>query len=42
MATIILIIIVVLAVLVIGYIITTQRELVHLDELCKNATSQRH
>ena len=40
MATIILIIIVVLAVLVIGYIITTQRELVHLDELCKNATSQ--
>ena len=40
MATIILIIIVVLAVMVIGYIITTQRELVHLDELCKNATSQ--
>ena len=40
MATIILIIIVVLAVMVVGYIITTQRELVHLDELCKNATSQ--
>ena len=40
MATIILIIIVVLAVMVIGYIITTQRELVHLDELCKNAMSQ--
>ena len=40
MATIILIIIIVLAVLVVGYIITTQRELVHLDELCKNATSQ--
>ena len=40
MATIILIIVIVLAVLVIGYIITTQRELVHLDELCKNATSQ--
>ena len=40
MATIILIIIVVLAVMVIGYIITTQRELVHLDELCN--TSQKH
>ena len=40
MATIILIIVIVLAVMVIGYIITTQRELVHLDELCKNATSQ--
>ena len=40
MATIILIIIVVLAVMVVGYIMTTQRELVHLDELCKNATSQ--
>ena len=40
MATIILIIVIVLAVLVVGYIITTQRELVHLDELCKNATSQ--
>ena len=33
MATIILIIIIVLAILVVGYIITTQRELVHLDEL---------
>ena len=40
MATIILIVVIVLALLVVGYIISTQRELVHLDELCKNATSQ--
>ena len=36
----VLIIIIVLAVLVIGYFISTQRELVNLDELCKNALSQ--
>ena len=35
-----LIIIIVLAVIVIGYFISTQRELVNLDELCKNALSQ--
>jgi LemA protein len=40
MATIILFIVIALAVLVIGYIISTQREFVHLDELCKNAMSQ--
>ena len=40
MAIIILIVVIVLALLVVGYIISTQRELVHLDELCKNATSQ--
>ena len=40
MALIILIVVIVLALLVVGYIISTQRELVHLDELCKNATSQ--
>ena len=40
MATIILFIIVALAILVAGYIISTQREFVHLDELCKNAMSQ--
>lgn len=40
MAIIVLIVVIVLALLVAGYIITTQRELVHLDELCKNATSQ--
>ncbi len=34
------IIIVVLAVLVIGYFISTQRSLVNLDEMCKNALSQ--
>ena len=37
MATIILI---VLAVIVIGYFVSTQRSLVSLDELCKNALSQ--
>lgn len=35
-----LIIVIVLAVVVIGYFISTQRELVNLDELCKNALSQ--
>ena len=35
-----LIIIIVLVVLVIGYFISTQRELVNLDEMCKNALSQ--
>ena len=40
MATIILFIVIALAILVAGYIISTQREFVHLDELCKNATSQ--
>jgi LemA protein len=35
-----LIIIIVLAVIVIGYFIPTQRSLVNLDELCKNALSQ--
>ena len=35
-----LIIIIVLAVIVIGYFISTQRALVNLDELCKNALSQ--
>ena len=40
MAIIILIVVIVLALLVVGYIISTQRELVHLDELCKNATRQ--
>ena len=35
-----LIIIIVLAVIVIGYFISTQRSLVNLDELCKNALSQ--
>ena len=33
-------IIIVLAVIVIGYFISTQRSLVNLDELCKNALSQ--
>ena len=36
----VLIIIIVLAVIVIGYFISTQRTLVGLDELCKNALSQ--
>lgn len=40
MATIIIFIIIALAILVAGYIISTQREFVHLDELCKNAMSQ--
>ena len=35
-----LIVIIVLAVIVIGYFISTQRSLVNLDELCKNALSQ--
>ena len=35
-----LIIIIVLAVIVIGYFVSTQRSLVNLDELCKNALSQ--
>ena len=35
-----LIIIIILAVIVIGYFISTQRELVNLDEMCKNALSQ--
>ena len=35
-----LIIIIVLAVIVIGYFVSTQRSLVSLDELCKNALSQ--
>ncbi|MCR4922193.1 MAG: LemA family protein [Bacteroidaceae bacterium] len=34
------IILIVVAVVVIGYIISTQRSLVSLDELCKNALSQ--
>ena len=34
-----LIIIIILAVIVIGYFISTQRELVNLDEMCKNALS---
>ena len=33
-------VIVVLAIIVIGYFISTQRSLVNLDELCKNALSQ--
>ena len=36
----VLVIIIVLAVIVIGYFISTQRSLVNLDELCKNALSQ--
>ena len=36
----VLIIIIVLAVIVFGYFISTQRSLVSLDELCKNALSQ--
>ena len=35
-----LIIIIVLAVLIFGYFISTQRSLVNLDEMCKNALSQ--
>jgi len=35
-----LIILIVLAVIVIGYFVSTQRSLVNLDELCKNALSQ--
>jgi len=35
-----LVIIAIVAVIVIGYFISTQRELVNLDELCKNALSQ--
>ncbi len=35
-----LIIIIAVVVIVIGYFISTQRELVNLDELCKNALSQ--
>ena len=35
-----LIIIIVLVVLVGGYFVSTQRELVNLDEMCKNALSQ--
>jgi len=34
------IIIIVVAVIIIGYFITTQRSLVSLDEMCKNALSQ--
>ena len=37
---IVLVIIIVLVVLIIGYFISTQRELVNLDEMCKNALSQ--
>ena len=36
----VLLVIIVLAVIVIGYFISTQRSLVNLDELCKNALSQ--
>ena len=36
----VLVIIIVLAVIVLGYFISTQRSLVSLDELCKNALSQ--
>ena len=36
----VIIILIVLAVIVIGYFISTQRSLVNLDELCKNALSQ--
>lgn len=36
----VLIIIIILAVLVFGYFISTQRSLVNLDEMCKNALSQ--
>ena len=35
-----IIVIIVLAVIVIGYFVSTQRSLVNLDELCKNALSQ--
>ena len=35
-----LLVIIVLAVIVIGYFVSTQRSLVNLDELCKNALSQ--
>ena len=35
-----LVVIIVLAVIVIGYFISTQRSLVNLDEMCKNALSQ--
>lgn len=35
-----LIIIIVLAIVVIAYFVSTQRELVNLDEMCKNALSQ--
>ena len=35
-----IIIIIVLAVIIIGYFISTQRSLVNLDEMCKNALSQ--
>jgi len=38
--TAVLLVIIVLAVIVIGYFISTQRALVNLDELCKNALSQ--
>ena len=36
----VLVIIIVLAVIAIGYFISTQRSLVSLDEMCKNALSQ--
>jgi len=36
----VLIIIIVIAVLILGYFVSTQRSLVNLDELCKNALSQ--
>ncbi|MBQ8988624.1 MAG: LemA family protein [Prevotella sp.] len=36
----IVLVVIVLAVIVIGYFISTQRSLVNLDELCKNALSQ--
>ena len=35
-----LIVIIVVAIVVIAYFVSTQRELVNLDEMCKNALSQ--
>jgi LemA protein len=35
-----LIVIIVVAIIVIAYFVSTQRELVNLDEMCKNALSQ--
>ena len=36
----VLVVVIALVVIVIGYFISTQRSLVNLDELCKNALSQ--
>ena len=35
-----LIVIIIVAIVVIAYFVSTQRELVNLDEMCKNALSQ--